>query len=104
VNVILVWRFQFVACELIYIFVCKENTEIIMLKIFDSAVQNLVSRVTVPLEFVQPCRKSFLEVVLTQRVCVIMVVLNLFCCCCCNKYLTMQDVRDPPTDGLEMFV
>lgn len=33
-----------------------------MLKIFDIAVQNVVSLVTMPPEFVHPCRKSCVEV------------------------------------------
>lgn len=40
-----------------------------MLKIFDTAVQNLVSRVTMPPEFVHPFRKSYVEVGLRHYGC-----------------------------------
>jgi citrate lyase synthetase len=112
-KVIRAWCFLFAACELIHIFVTgtgqqvdqlhdrykmiRKNTEIIMLKIFDTAVQNLVYRVTMPPEFVHPCHKSCVEVGFCHYGC----SKHLFLL---QKYLARQDIRDAPTNVLQMFL
>jgi citrate lyase synthetase len=43
-NVSVIWHL-FSACELIHIFVCKDKTALIMLKILCGLVQNVLDRV-----------------------------------------------------------
>jgi cytidine deaminase len=55
VNLTVIWRFLLGACELRHIFVCKENTAIVTVKISGATAQNLVFRVTRDQGYVQPC-------------------------------------------------
>jgi hypothetical protein len=43
VNLIIVWHFLFGAGEMIHIFICKEKTAIIMVKILRDILQNSVA-------------------------------------------------------------
>ena len=57
-NLTVNWRSLLGTCELIHIFVCKDKTAVIMLKILGATVQNLGARATWHQGFMHPCYEA----------------------------------------------